>query len=52
MGGGLGRADRSEGGQSTVEFALAVIIFVTLLCGVFDLGRGVYQNNGLAQAAR
>jgi hypothetical protein len=39
-------------GQSTVEFALSVIVFVTLLCGVFDLGRGVYQNNGLAQAAR
>jgi hypothetical protein len=46
------RREVSAAGQSTVEFALSVIIFVTLLCGVFDLGRGVYQNNGLAQAAR
>jgi Flp pilus assembly protein TadG len=39
-------------GQSTVEFALAVIVFVTMLCGVFDLGRGVYENNALSEAAR
>ncbi|HET8784375.1 MAG TPA: TadE/TadG family type IV pilus assembly protein [Candidatus Limnocylindrales bacterium] len=39
-------------GQATVEFALSVIVFVTMLCGVFDLGRGVYENNALSEAAR
>ncbi len=42
----------SDRGQSTVEFALSVIVFVTMLCGVFDLGRGVYENNALSEAAR
>ena len=42
----------SAGGQATVEFALSVIVFVTMLCGVFDLGRGVYENNALSEAAR
>ena len=27
-------------------------VFLALVCGVFDLGRGVYQNNGLSEAAR
>jgi TadE-like protein len=45
------RADPSLG-QATVEFALSVTVFLALVCGVFDLGRGVYQNNGLSEAAR
>jgi hypothetical protein len=39
-------------GQALVEFSLALIPFVILLMGVLDLGRGIYTNNGVAQAAR
>ncbi len=46
------RRDSGAEGQATVEFALGVIVFLAFLCGVFDLGRGVYQNNALAEAAR
>lgn len=39
-------------GQGLVEFSLALIPFLFLLMGVVDLGRGIYTNNGVAQAAR
>jgi Flp pilus assembly protein TadG len=39
-------------GQATVEFALAITIFIVLLMGVFDLGMGIYKFNGVSQAAR
>jgi Flp pilus assembly protein TadG len=42
----------SERGQSLVEFALTVVIFIGLLMGVFDLGRAVFMSNGVAEAAR
>lgn len=42
----------SEGGQSLVEFSLAVTVFLMLLMAVFDFGRGIYMYNGVAQAAR
>jgi Flp pilus assembly protein TadG len=45
------RRDR-EHGQALPEFALALIPFLFLLLGVVDLGRGIYTNNGAAQAAR
>jgi Flp pilus assembly protein TadG len=45
------RRERSRG-QSLVEFSLALIPFLFLLMGVIDLGRGIYTNNGVAQAAR
>ena len=32
--------------------AFALIIFLLLLFGVVDLGRGIYQFNGVSQAAR
>lgn len=48
----LGRPAEREGGQSLVEFSLVLIPFVFLLMGVLDLGRGIYTNNGVAQAAR
>jgi Flp pilus assembly protein TadG len=41
-----------EAGQSLVEFTLAITVFLLLLMGVVDLGRAVYQYNGVAQAAR
>ena len=39
-------------GQALVEFAIALPVFLMLLLGVFDLGRGVYMWNGVSQAAR
>ncbi len=39
-------------GQTLTEFALALIPFLFLMMGVVDLGRGIYTNNGVAQAAR
>jgi Flp pilus assembly protein TadG len=45
------KADGSRG-QSLVEFSLALIPFLFLLMAVFDLGRGIYTNNSVAQAAR
>ena len=45
------RSTRSTG-QSLVEFALILPAFLFLLLGLFDLGRAVYAQNALAQAAR
>jgi Flp pilus assembly protein TadG len=39
-------------GQALVEFALGVTIFLVLIMGVFDFGRGIYMFNGVSQAAR
>ena len=43
---------RAERGQALVEFSLAVIPFLILLMGIFDLGRGIYVMNGTSEAAR
>jgi Flp pilus assembly protein TadG len=43
---------RSDRGQALVEFSLAVIPFLLLVMGVLDLGRGVWQMNTTAEAAR
>ena len=45
-----GRAWR--GGQSLVEFALVLPVFLLLLFGLIDMGRYVYLNSTLSQAAR
>lgn len=45
------RHERAEG-QALVEFAFALIPFMFLLMGTIDLGRGIYMNNGVSQAAR
>jgi Flp pilus assembly protein TadG len=39
-------------GQALVEFSLALIPFLLVIMGIVDLGRGVYMNNGVAEAAR
>jgi hypothetical protein len=39
-------------GQSLVEFALILPIFLMLLVGIFDLGHVVWTNNALSTAAR
>lgn len=44
--------DASERGQSLVEFALIVPIFLLLVFGIIDLGRGVYAYNTIQNAAR
>src|SRR5512143_1219573 len=46
----LGRP-RSRG-QALVEFALVLIPFLVMLMGIFDLGRAIYINNSLSEAAR
>jgi hypothetical protein len=42
----------AQRGQALVEFSLAVIPFLILLMGIFDLGRGIYMMNGTSEAAR
>jgi hypothetical protein len=46
------RPREGQAGQGLVEFSIAILIFLTLLVGTIDLGRAVYQLNGVAQAAR
>ena len=43
---------RRDRGQSLVEFSIAVIPFLLLVMGVLDLGRGIWQMNTTAEAAR
>ena len=52
-GDGIGGDVRSpESGQTLVEFSLVLIPFIFILMGILDLGRGIYTNNGVAEAAR
>ena len=46
------KRSRRDLGQSLVEFALVIPIFLLVLVGLIDMGRAVYTNNTLAQAAR
>lgn len=46
------RPRRAQRGQSTVEFALVIIIFTYMLFGLLDFGKAVYDYNTLANAAR
>jgi Flp pilus assembly protein TadG len=39
-------------GQALVEFSLILVPFLLMLMGILDLGRGIYMNNGVSQAAR
>ena len=41
-----------QDGQTLVEFALVLPIFLLVVFGVFDLGRAVYTNSVVSQAAR
>lgn len=43
---------RSQRGQSLVEFALILPIFVLVLAGLFDLGRAVFAYNTISNASR
>jgi len=46
------RLRRDERGQTIVEFALMLPIFLLLVTGLFDVARAVWQENTLAYAAR
>jgi Flp pilus assembly protein TadG len=47
------RVRRRHGrGQTLVEFALILPIFILVLVGIFDLGRAVYAFNTISNAAR
>lgn len=46
------RPRRRLAGQALVEFSLVLIPFLLLLLGLVDLGRGIYTNNVVAEAAR
>ena len=47
----MARFKRSRG-QSLVEFALVLPIFILLIFGLIDMGRYAYLNSTLSQAAR
>jgi general stress protein CsbA len=48
----IGRRSKRGRGQSLVEFALVLPVFLLLLFAVIDMGRYVYLNSTLSQAAR
>jgi len=50
--GRVGSRERRQGGQALMEFALVIPIFLVMLIGMVDVGRAVWANNALANAAR
>ncbi|MGH2512781.1 MAG: TadE/TadG family type IV pilus assembly protein, partial [Candidatus Limnocylindrales bacterium] len=46
------RRSRTSTGQSLVEFALVLPLFLLMLFGLIDVGRYVYLNSVMSQAAR
>lgn len=46
------RRRRDRRGQTLVEFALILPIFVLVLVGIFDFGRAVYAYNTISNASR
>jgi len=48
---GSNRTTRGRG-QTLVEFALILPVLLVILLGVVDLGRAIYANNVIANAAR
>ncbi len=45
-------ATKQEGGQAVVEFALISLLLMMLTVGLVDLGRGFFQYQAVASAAR
>jgi hypothetical protein len=43
---------REQGGQALMEFAIVLPVFLAILLGMVDIGRGVWANNTVANAAR
>jgi hypothetical protein len=48
LGGGIG----AQAGQGLVELAMVLPVFMLAVFGLFDVGRLVYTNSALSQAAR
>jgi TadE-like protein len=48
----LPRRRGGQSGQGLVEFAFVLPVFMALLLGMVDLGRGIWANNSVANAAR
>lgn len=48
----LGGSMHRSRGQGLVEFALVIPIFIFVLLGMIDVGRAVWANNAVANAAR
>lgn len=48
----MDRSSRRSRGQGLVEFALVLPVFLAILLSIFDLGRAVWANDALANAAR
>ena len=46
------RGTRVGRGQALVEFSLAIVVFLVILMGIFDLGRAIFMYNGVSEAAR
>ena len=46
------RPDGTARGQSLVEFALVLPLFLVLVMGIFDLGLAVFSYNSITNAAR
>ncbi len=46
------RLKTSDEGQSLVEFALILPLFLLFIFGIIDLGRGIYAYNTIQNAAR
>ena len=42
----------SRSGQAMVEFAITALVFFTIIFGVIDLGRAVFEYNLLSSSAR
>ncbi len=42
----------SQRGQALVEFSLAIVIFIVMLMGIFDVGRAIFMYNGVSEASR
>lgn len=47
-----GHGRRERRGQTLVEFALILPIFILVLVGIFDFGRAVYAYNTISNASR
>ena len=48
----MSRRRKSGHGQTLVEFALVIPVFLLLMMALLDLGRAVFVTNGLTNAAR
>ena len=46
------RPDRMHRGQALVEFALVLPLLIVMFMGVFDIGRYVFADNEVTNAAR